>query len=127
MFKKKTFTVTFISKSNDILKEETVEYGDGATAPDAPHVDGYEFIGWDREFGSVTEDITVKTLYRELPIAPAPVAPTATEPTPEPEPSDDGVESDLIQTGIETAATAVAMAIGTVSVAAVSVAARRKR
>lgn len=33
MFKKKTFTVTFMSKSNDILKEETVEYGDGPGYP----------------------------------------------------------------------------------------------
>ena len=126
-FEKMRFTVSFVGKDGGELKGEEVEYGDGAKAPDAPHVDGYEFIGWDNAFDNVTEDITVKALYRELPIAPAPVAPTATEPTPEPEPSDDGVESDLIQTGIETAATAVAMAIGTVSVAAVSVAARRKR
>lgn len=126
-FEKMRFTVSFVGKDGGELKEEEVEYGDGTTAPDAPHIDGYEFIGWDKAFDSVTEDITVKALYRELPIAPAPVAPTATEPTPEPEPSDDGVESYLIQTGIETAATVVAMAIGTVSAAAVAVAARRKR
>ena len=126
-FEKMRFTVSFVGKNGGKLKEEEVEYGDGATAPDAPHVDGYEFIGWDKAFDNVTEDITVTALYRELPIAPAPVAPTATEPTPEPEHSDNGVESDLIQTGIETAATAVAMAIGTVSAAAVAVAARRKR
>lgn len=126
-FEKMRFTVSFVGKDGGELKEEEVEYGDGTTAPDAPHIDGYEFIGWDKAFDSVTEDITVKALYRELPIAPAPVAPTATEPTPEPEPSDDGVESYLVQTGIETAATVVAMAIGTVSAAAVAVAARRKR
>lgn len=126
-FEKMRFTVSFVGKDGGKLKEEEVEYGNGATAPDAPHVEGYEFIGWDRKFDSVTEDITVKALYRELPISPAPVTPTATEPTPEPEPSDNGVESDLIQTGIDTAATAVAMAIGTVSAAAVAVAARRKR
>ena len=126
-FEKMRFTVSFVGKDGEELKEEKVEYGDGATAPDAPHVEGYEFIGWDRKFDSVTEDITVKALYRELPIAPAPVAPIAPEPTPEPEPSDDGVESDLIQTGVEAATAAVAMAIGTVSAAAVAVAARRKR
>ena len=117
-FEKMRFTVSFVGKDGEELKEEKVEYGDGATAPDAPHVEGYEFIGWDRKFDSVTEDITVKALYRELPIAPAPVAPIAPEPTPEPEPSDDGVESDLIQTGVEAATAAVAMAIGTVSAAA---------
>lgn len=126
-FEKMRFTVSFVGKDGGELKEEEVEYGDGATAPDAPHVEGYEFIGWDRKFDSVTEDITVKALYREIPIAPAPVAPTAPEPMPEPKPSDDGVASDLMQTGVETASAVVAMAIGTVSAAAVAVAVRRKR
>lgn len=123
-FEKMRFTVSFVGKDGGKLKEEEVEYGDSATAPDAPHVDGYEFIGWDRKFDSVTEDITVKALYRELPIAPAPAAP---EPAPEPEPADEGAEPDLMQTGVETTAVVVAMAIGTVSTAAVAVAARRKR
>ena len=123
MFKKKTFTVTFMSKSNDILKEETVEYGDGATAPDAPHVDGYEFIGWDKAFDNVTEDITVTALYRELPIAPAPATP---EPTPEPAaepPAADVQTGDLIQTGISVAP--IAMAGGFAGIAAI--AARRRK
>lgn len=123
MFKKKTFTVTFMSKSNDILKEETVEYGDGATTPDAPHVDGYEFIGWDKAFDNVTDDITVTALYRELPIAPAPAAP---EPTPEPaaEPQvTDGQANDLIQTGISIAP--IAMAGSFAGIAAI--AARRRK
>ena len=126
-FEKMRFTVSFVGKDGGELKEEEVEYGDGATAPDAPHVDGYEFIGWDRKFDSVTEDITVKALYRELPIAPAPAAPNVPEPMPEPEPVDNGAESGLMQTGVETAAAAVAMAIGTVSAAAVAVAARRRQ
>ena len=126
IFKKKTFTVTFMSKSNDILKEETVEYGDGATAPDAPHVDGYEFIGWDKTFDNVTEDITVTALYRELPIAPAPAQPTTPEPTPEPaaEPQvTDGQANDLIQTGISVAP--IAMAGSFAGIAAI--AARRRK
>lgn len=126
-FEKMRFTVSFVGADGGKLKEEEVEYGDGATAPDAPHVDGYEFIGWDRGFDSVTEDITVTALYRELPIAPAPVAPIAPEPMPEPKPSDDGVASDLMQTGVETTSATIAMAIGTVSAAAVAVAVRRKR
>lgn len=126
-FEKMRFTVSFVGADGGKLKEEEVEYGDGATAPDAPHVDGYEFIGWDRGFDSVTEDITVTALYRELPIAPAPVAPIAPEPMPELKPSDDGVASDLMQTGVETTSATIAMAIGTVSAAAVAVAVRRKR
>lgn len=126
-FEKMRFTVSFVGKDGGKLKEEEVEYGDGATAPDAPHVDGYEFIGWDKKFDNVTEDITVKALYRELPIAPAPAQPVVPEPVPEPEPVDNGAESGLMQTGVDTAAATVAMAIGTVSAAAVAVAARRKR
>lgn len=126
-FEKMRFTVSFVGKDGGKLKEEEVEYGDGATAPDAPHVDGYEFIGWDKKFDNVTEDITVKALYRELPIAPAPAQPVVPEPVPEPEPVDNGAESGLMQTGVDTAAATVAMAIGTVSTAAVAVAARRKR
>ena len=126
-FEKMRFTVSFVGKDGGELKDEEVEYGDGATAPDAPHIDGYEFIGWDRIFDSVTEDITVTALYRELPIAPAPAQPTVPEPAPEPEPADDGTAGDLMQTGVETAAATVAMAIGTVSTAAVVIAARRKR
>lgn len=112
-----------MSKSNDILKEETVEYGDGATAPDAPHVDGYEFIGWDKAFDNVTEDITVTALYRELPIAPAPAAP---EPTPEPiaePPAMDVQTDDLIQTEVSVAP--IAIAGGFAGIAAI--AARRRK
>ena len=126
-FEKMRFTVSFVGKDGGELKEEEVEYGDGTTAPDAPHVDGYEFIGWDKAFDNVTEDITVKALYRELPIAPAPAQPVVPEPVLEPEPVDNGAESGLMQTGVETAAAVVAMAIGTVSAVAVAVAARRKR
>lgn len=126
-FEKMRFTVSFVDKDGGELKDEEVEYGDGATAPDAPHIDGYEFIGWDKAFDSVTEDITVTALYRELPIASAPAQPTAPEPTPEPEPADDGTAGDLMQTGVDSDIAAVAMAIGTVSAAAVAIAARRKR
>ena len=123
MFRKKTFAVTFVSKSNDTLKEETVEYGDGATAPDAPHIDGYEFIGWDKTFDNITDNITVTALYRELPIAPAPAAP---EPTPEPvaEPQETIKQTDdLIQTGISVAP--IAMAGSFAGIAAI--AARRRK
>lgn len=112
-----------MNKSNDTLKEETVEYGDGATAPDAPHVDGYEFIGWDKAFDNVTEDITVTALYRELPIAPAPAAP---KPTPEPAaepPATDVPTDDLIQTGISVAP--IAMVGSFAGIAAIAV--RRRK
>ena len=42
----------------------SVEYGSTVvTPPSAPFVEGYSFIGWDRDFSIVTEDMTVKAVY----------------------------------------------------------------
>lgn len=63
----KTFTVTFLDKDGATLKEETVEWQQGATAPDAPAVDGWQFIRWEpADFSSVTENLTVQAVYEEL-------------------------------------------------------------
>ena len=61
------YTVTFIFIGlDDIgieLKVENVEYGGSATPPDAPEVEGYYFVGWDKEFDNVTSDLTVSPVY----------------------------------------------------------------
>lgn len=58
------YTVTF--KGIDgvtTLKEEKVPYGGSATAPSAPEVADMKFVGWDKSFQKVEEDITVTALY----------------------------------------------------------------
>lgn len=96
-FARKECKVRFLDKEGKLIKEETVKYGAGATAPDAPSIDGYEFTGWDRAFDNVTEDIDVIALYRELP---KPVEPALPIEKPQ-QPQDDGIANDLVQTGIE--------------------------
>ncbi len=57
------YTVTFVGQDGTVISEETVIYGQAATAPEAPVVEGYAFTGWDKAFDAVTEDMTVTALY----------------------------------------------------------------
>lgn len=66
-----TFTVTFVDYDGTVLKTETVELGNGATAPAAPVRENYTFTGWDKNFDSVMSDMIVTAQYEY----------SATEPT----------------------------------------------
>ena len=55
-------TVTFMN-GNQILDRQTVTYGSAATAPNAPILDGYTFMDWDKAFDNVTAPMTVKAVY----------------------------------------------------------------
>ncbi|MBR1786449.1 MAG: hypothetical protein IJ756_04720, partial [Paludibacteraceae bacterium] len=41
-------------------------YGNSVEAPEAPLHEGLEFVGWDTDFSSVTDDITVKAIYADV-------------------------------------------------------------
>jgi len=56
-------TVTFVDWDNTILAQDLVADGDAATAPADPLRYGYNFKGWDKDFLSVTQDLTVTALY----------------------------------------------------------------
>ncbi len=59
-----TYTVTFKDWDGDVLKVQTdITYGSAATAPTDPIRNEYEFIGWDKAFDNITEDIVVTALY----------------------------------------------------------------
>ena len=114
--------------TDDNLKTEIVAHGKGATAPDAPAHDGYEFIGWDREFDNVTEDITVKALSREIKKEPEVKQPEApqSEPAPVEQPKQVvDVASDLVQTGIDISKIAIALMMSAASIAAIAVLRKR--
>ena len=64
-YAKNEYTVTFIGFDGEtVLKEETVEYGEAATAPVAPEVEHYTFTGWDtNDYNFVSKDLTVNAVY----------------------------------------------------------------
>ncbi len=61
-----TRNVKFYGHDGSLLKEEDVEYAEGATAPTPPEVEGYVFWKWDVDFSSVKENLTVQALYHKL-------------------------------------------------------------
>ena len=60
------FTVTFLDKNGDTISTVTVGDGLAATAPDVPEVPGWRFVGWDADFSSVSENLTVHARYEEV-------------------------------------------------------------
>ena len=66
-YDKANFTVTFVYYKNgeETSDPQSVRYMNAAAAPTAGERDGYDFIGWDRSFGEVTEDMTVTAIYEK--------------------------------------------------------------
>lgn len=61
-----TYTVRFVDWDGTLLSEQEVAEGEAAVAPAAPSRIGYEFTGWDKDFSSVTEDMTVTATYSAI-------------------------------------------------------------
>ncbi|MCL2164738.1 MAG: amidase family protein, partial [Oscillospiraceae bacterium] len=59
------FTVVFVDWDGKVISTQTVENGQSATAPSDPARKGYIFIGWDKDFSVVTEDMTITAQYEE--------------------------------------------------------------
>ena len=62
----KTFEVKFMDKDGNVLKTEIVNEGASTTAPDAPEVNGFVFVGWDKEFNNVTQNLEVYPIYEKI-------------------------------------------------------------
>ena len=58
-------TVIFADSDDSVIDSQSVIYGAAAIPPEAPVHDGYVFIGWDRDFSCITEDMTIKAVYEE--------------------------------------------------------------
>jgi uncharacterized repeat protein (TIGR02543 family) len=60
VYEKSKFTVKFIGFDDEVLKEEIVEYGNNATAPEYAGNEQFEFKGWDKDYTNVKSDLDVK-------------------------------------------------------------------
>lgn len=62
------YTVRFLDRNGKLLKEEIVEKGRDATAPNPPSITGYTFIGWDKTYTNVQGNLVVKATYKKNPV-----------------------------------------------------------
>ena len=63
--KDEMFTVNFVDYDGRLLKTEKIILGGNALAPTEPTRDGYTFIGWDKEFTNIIDNITVTARYEQ--------------------------------------------------------------
>ena len=61
------YKVTFMNGVT-VIDEQMVPYGDAAVAPTNVTREGYKFTGWNTSFTKVTENLTVKALFEEIPV-----------------------------------------------------------
>lgn len=59
-----TYHVDFLDEDNTPLLSTTVLERGTAIAPATPIHEGYTFVGWDKEFSNVTEDLIVTAQYK---------------------------------------------------------------
>ena len=62
------FTVTFVDWDDTVIDIQIVEKGSAAAAPADPVREGYNFIGWDKEFSAVMSDLVVYAMYESAAI-----------------------------------------------------------
>ena len=62
-YQRQSFIVTFRGFDGALLGQQTVLYGEAATAPLAPEIDGYTASDWDLSFDEVTATLTVTMGY----------------------------------------------------------------
>lgn len=66
LFERLKFTVNFFDCYMSLLSSEKVFYGESATAPKTPGVEGYVFKGWDKDYTNVTSNLEVYGQYERL-------------------------------------------------------------
>ena len=60
------YLVTFKDIDGNVLKEKIVVYGASITAPTAPIIEGYEFVGWSEDTTKIVKSMVVTPVYKEI-------------------------------------------------------------
>lgn len=60
---KPTYTVNFYDWYGNIIDTQTVTEGENATLPNAPEMEGYNFLGWDKSITNIKEDTDIYADY----------------------------------------------------------------
>lgn len=71
VWKANEYVVKFLDSDGTVLKvngkdEQKVKHGTSAISPETPEKYGYNFVGWDRAFDSVTQDLTVTAKFERI-------------------------------------------------------------
>lgn len=64
--KNEKYKVLFLNKDDQVINTIFVTKNEVFEYPDAPNIEGYEFIGWDKQIYQVTEDTTIKANYKKI-------------------------------------------------------------
>lgn len=63
VYKINRYRVEFLDWDNTLLMSDSVDWNNSANAPEDPIRIGYTFIGWDKDFSNITEDLTITAQY----------------------------------------------------------------
>lgn len=59
-----SYRVSFVDHLGNLIgTEQTVNHGNGASAPSTPVRQGYSFVGWNQSFSNVTSNMTISTVW----------------------------------------------------------------
>lgn len=59
------YQVQFFGYNGTLLSKQSVTHGTSAIAPEAPQVEHYDFVGWDKEYTNVTSNLDVYAIYEK--------------------------------------------------------------
>ena len=57
------YTVRFYDGQNNLIDSQVLDESDDAVVPTNYAMEGYEFIGWDRDYHNVTQNLEIRGLY----------------------------------------------------------------